>query len=218
MSAVPKAYWMSLFHLEVIKKRNKPKAPPKAAPLAPFFLPTVVRGGSTPSFPTPAEFAAITKNITAEAQSAEDLKNGVTVTPAVAAISKRSFFEEESVAPEEPSSKKVKASTAANTSSSSANTKLTSAEEEAVLSDLAAMGSVWEDEEETSTSWVVDRTSNADLSTDAMEVEAEEDNNEEEKKVVVTSKDTKNARSQSKLITKRTQLPRYDILCTLLCA
>eukprot|EP01034_Spumella_vulgaris_P032453 gene32453-40053_t len=212
LSVVPKAYWKSLFHLEVIKKRNKPKAPPKAAPLAPFFLPTVVRGGSTPSFPTPAEFAAITKTITAEAQAVENLKNGVTVTPAVAAITKRSFFEEDSVAPEEPSSKKGKSS-----ASTTSNAKLTSAEEEAVLNDLATMGSVWEDEEESSSggaSWVVDRTSNTDLST-AMEVTDNEEK-EEESKVVVTSKDTKNARSQSKLITKRTALPRCKLMAYLL--
>ncbi|RHY46670.1 hypothetical protein DYB30_005275, partial [Aphanomyces astaci] len=41
LSTAPKAMWQSLFQLELIKKRNKPKQAPQAPPLAPFFLPTV---------------------------------------------------------------------------------------------------------------------------------------------------------------------------------
>ena len=53
MAAVPRAYWTSLFNLEAIKARNRASAAPEAPQRAPFFLPTVVRGGATPSFPTP---------------------------------------------------------------------------------------------------------------------------------------------------------------------
>ena len=58
LSALPRAYWTTLFHLEAVKARNRPKAPPKAPEKAPFFLPTVVRD-STPSFPTPQEYAKL---------------------------------------------------------------------------------------------------------------------------------------------------------------
>ena len=55
MAAVPRAYWTSLFNLEAIKARNRATAAPEAPQRAPFFLPTVVRGGATPSFPTPGK-------------------------------------------------------------------------------------------------------------------------------------------------------------------
>ena len=41
MSGVATSRWQNLLDLEIIKKRNKPKAPPKVPKQAPFFLPTV---------------------------------------------------------------------------------------------------------------------------------------------------------------------------------
>eukprot|EP00934_Nitzschia_sp_Nitz4_P004825 Nitzschia sp. Nitz4//scaffold17_size182527//38361//42191//NITZ4_001836-RA/size182527-processed-gene-0.43-mRNA-1//-1//CDS//3329539286//4815//frame0 len=38
MSGLPPAHWKNLFHLELVKQRNKPKEPPKKPPSAPFFL------------------------------------------------------------------------------------------------------------------------------------------------------------------------------------
>lgn len=38
MSGLPPAHWKNLFHLELVKQRNKPKEPPKKPPTAPFFL------------------------------------------------------------------------------------------------------------------------------------------------------------------------------------
>lgn len=38
LSGLPAAHWKNLFHLEVVKQRNKPKEPPKKPPSAPFFL------------------------------------------------------------------------------------------------------------------------------------------------------------------------------------
>jgi len=70
MAAVPRAYWTSLFNLEAIKARNRAKAAPEAPQQAPFFLPTVVRGGATPSFPTPAEFAKLMKDQQQQAAAA----------------------------------------------------------------------------------------------------------------------------------------------------
>jgi U3 small nucleolar RNA-associated protein 21 len=38
MSGLPPTHWKTLFHLELIKERNKPIEPPKKPPTAPFFL------------------------------------------------------------------------------------------------------------------------------------------------------------------------------------
>eukprot|EP01035_Chromulina_nebulosa_P017969 gene17969-23600_t len=57
MSAIPKAYWTTLFHLEEIKFRNKLKEYDAEPKQTPFFLPTLVRDGVTPSFPTPEEYS-----------------------------------------------------------------------------------------------------------------------------------------------------------------
>lgn len=41
LSGLPTSRWQNLLNLDVIKKRNKPKAPPKTPKAAPFFLPTL---------------------------------------------------------------------------------------------------------------------------------------------------------------------------------
>ena len=41
LSKLPKSQWQSLMHLDTIKQRNKPIAPPTKPQAAPFFLPTV---------------------------------------------------------------------------------------------------------------------------------------------------------------------------------
>jgi U3 small nucleolar RNA-associated protein 21 len=38
LSGLPQAHWKNLFHLELVKERNKPKEAPKKPPTAPFFL------------------------------------------------------------------------------------------------------------------------------------------------------------------------------------
>jgi U3 small nucleolar RNA-associated protein 21 len=38
MSGLPPAHWKNLFHLDLVKQRNKPREPPKKPPSAPFFL------------------------------------------------------------------------------------------------------------------------------------------------------------------------------------
>jgi U3 small nucleolar RNA-associated protein 21 len=38
LSGLPSAHWKNLFHLELVKERNKPAEPPKKPPSAPFFL------------------------------------------------------------------------------------------------------------------------------------------------------------------------------------
>ena len=39
LSSLPKSHWHSLQHLDVIKRHNKPREPPKQPKQAPFFLP-----------------------------------------------------------------------------------------------------------------------------------------------------------------------------------
>ncbi|XP_063744839.1 WD repeat-containing protein 36 isoform X2 [Eleginops maclovinus] len=51
LSLLPESRWKSLMHLDAIKRRNKPVAPPAAPAAAPFFLPTVT--GLTPRFTSP---------------------------------------------------------------------------------------------------------------------------------------------------------------------
>jgi len=41
MALLPRTQWMGLLHLETIRERNKPVAPPTKPEAAPFFLPTV---------------------------------------------------------------------------------------------------------------------------------------------------------------------------------
>ncbi|XP_047426369.1 WD repeat-containing protein 36 [Mugil cephalus] len=52
LSLLPESRWKNLLHLDHIKRRNKPVAPPAAPVAAPFFLPTVP--GLTPRFTLPA--------------------------------------------------------------------------------------------------------------------------------------------------------------------
>ena len=117
MAAVARAYWTSLFNLEAIKKRNRATAAPVAAVKAPFFLPTVVRGGSTPSFPTPAEFDQLMKTNTA------------TDSSTTSSDSKRKGVDDSTVR------KKAKESSAIDGED----------DEATVLAQLASMGSAWGD-------------------------------------------------------------------------
>ncbi|XP_040053299.1 WD repeat-containing protein 36 [Gasterosteus aculeatus] len=60
LSLLPESRWKSLLHLDVIKRRNKPVAPPAAPAAAPFFLPTLP--GLTPRFTSPAVTEQETKS------------------------------------------------------------------------------------------------------------------------------------------------------------
>ncbi|XP_066516110.1 WD repeat-containing protein 36 [Hoplias malabaricus] len=51
LSLLPDSRWKNLLHLDIIKKRNKPKEPPKVPKAAPFFIPTVP--GLVPQFALP---------------------------------------------------------------------------------------------------------------------------------------------------------------------
>uniref|UniRef100_A0A4W3JGH9 WD repeat domain 36 n=1 Tax=Callorhinchus milii TaxID=7868 RepID=A0A4W3JGH9_CALMI len=56
LSLLPESRWKNLFNLDVIKKRNKPKEPPKVPKSAPFFIPTVP--GLVPRFASMDESTA----------------------------------------------------------------------------------------------------------------------------------------------------------------
>lgn len=62
LSGLPPAHWKNLFHLELVKERNKPKEAPKKPPSAPFFLQW--RGGETldGGMPSNTELQASTEN------------------------------------------------------------------------------------------------------------------------------------------------------------
>ncbi|KAM4635056.1 WD repeat-containing protein 36 [Polymixia lowei] len=51
LSLLPDSRWKNLLNLDLIKRRNKPKEPPKAPQATPFFLPTVA--GLNPTFSLP---------------------------------------------------------------------------------------------------------------------------------------------------------------------
>ncbi|KAG7314833.1 hypothetical protein KOW79_022136 [Hemibagrus wyckioides] len=51
LSLLPDSRWKNLLNLDIIKKRNKPKEPPKVPKAAPFFIPTVP--GLVPQFALP---------------------------------------------------------------------------------------------------------------------------------------------------------------------
>jgi U3 small nucleolar RNA-associated protein 21 len=66
LSQLPRAYWQTLFSLELIKARNRPTEAPKAPPRAPFFLPTVHNDGVNPSFaPSPQPNGVTTQGVDA---------------------------------------------------------------------------------------------------------------------------------------------------------
>ncbi|MFT7815671.1 WD repeat-containing protein 36 [Arapaima gigas] len=53
LSLMPDSRWKNLLNLDVIKKRNKPKEPPRVPQAAPFFIPTLP--GLTPQFVMPED-------------------------------------------------------------------------------------------------------------------------------------------------------------------
>eukprot|EP00271_Cylindrocystis_brebissonii_P018690 TRINITY_DN5414_c0_g1_i1.p1 TRINITY_DN5414_c0_g1~~TRINITY_DN5414_c0_g1_i1.p1 ORF type:complete len:979 (-),score=218.28 TRINITY_DN5414_c0_g1_i1:1298-4234(-) len=50
LALLPRSQWQNLIHLDVIKERNKPIAPPEKPQQAPFFLPTLPSLSGTPVF------------------------------------------------------------------------------------------------------------------------------------------------------------------------
>merc|ERR1712032_741831 len=52
LSNLPPAHWKNLFHLELIKERNKPTEAPQKPPSAPFFLQWREGEKQDPSGPT----------------------------------------------------------------------------------------------------------------------------------------------------------------------
>jgi U3 small nucleolar RNA-associated protein 21 len=67
LSSLPRSQWQTLFRLELIRARNKPKEPPKAPEAAPFFLPTMYKTDDT---------AAVTAIFKAADEDVEDGEGG----------------------------------------------------------------------------------------------------------------------------------------------
>lgn len=203
MSAIPRAYWTSLFNLEAIKQRNKPIAAPAPPVQAPFFLPSMVRaGGSAPSFPTPAEYAKLTSQLASSTETATGTATAESGANATASAEGDVRKRIGSAADARPVAKKAK--TSAEVQDSAALS------EEEVLKELAGMGSAWTDDGDNwgssgadagaadEINWTLDNkpaSSVADLITTSGEENMSE------------GKNVRN-RNTSKIISKKTQLPR----------
>ncbi len=184
MSAIPRAYWTSLFNLEAIKQRNKPIAAPAAPVQAPFFLPSVVRaGGSAPSFPTPAEYAKLTTQLASGA------------APAAASTATASGAKRPLEAAETEQSKKAKATSVAPEEDREQS-------EEEVLKELAGMGSAWSDDADGGAWGEADASVEVNWSLDSKPSAVSEVVTE----VAVVTKNK--APSTSRIISKKTALPR----------
>ncbi|KAH8382540.1 hypothetical protein KR009_004054 [Drosophila setifemur] len=91
LSGLAASRWQNLLDLELIKQRNKPKAPPKAPKQAPFFLPTVsglelrfdVENGQKPGDGSRVRQATTLNNLTAFGQLLEGTAISEDFAPAV---------------------------------------------------------------------------------------------------------------------------------------
>ncbi|XP_016960808.1 WD repeat-containing protein 36 [Drosophila biarmipes] len=92
LSGLAASRWQNLLDLELIKQRNKPKAPPKAPKQAPFFLPTVsglelrfdVQNGQKEEENSRIRKASTLNNLTAFGQLLEETSDSQDFAPAVA--------------------------------------------------------------------------------------------------------------------------------------
>jgi U3 small nucleolar RNA-associated protein 21 len=87
LAMLPRAHWQTLFSLELIKERNKPKEPPKAPPRAPFFLPTLHPDGVNPAFAPPP---AANTQAPAESQGAPQVRTPHHIAPGLLSTTQRS--------------------------------------------------------------------------------------------------------------------------------
>jgi len=91
LSGLAASRWQNLLDLELIKQRNKPKAPPKAPKQAPFFLPTVsglelrfdVQNGQKEEDNSRIRKASTLNNLTAFGQLLEETSDSLDFAPAV---------------------------------------------------------------------------------------------------------------------------------------
>mmetsp|Transcript_11373 Transcript_11373/g.21279 ORF Transcript_11373/g.21279 Transcript_11373/m.21279 type:complete len:1157 (-) Transcript_11373:82-3552(-) len=70
LSGLPAAHWRNLFHLELVKERNKPTEAPKKPPSAPFFLQW--RGGETAAMQDSKNFNNNSKTVEEEKKTIHD--------------------------------------------------------------------------------------------------------------------------------------------------
>ena len=185
---MPRAHWTTLFQLEAIKQRSKPKEPPKKRPLAPFFLPSVIsNGGSTPSFPTPQEYQKIL-----EQQPQQESKD-------------QSFIDSKNS--NNSNSRDLKKRAVVEVIE----------EEEGEAAGDVNLPSLWADEEGDPSGWVIDTTrDDSVLVTDEQEDVAGNGNTENvdfviasgDNDLLAVSKKASNSRLLSKIFNKSTTLPR----------
>jgi len=135
LSSLPRGYWATLFNLEAIKARNRPTSAPAPKEQAPFFLPTVHRGGSSSSFPTPKEFASLQQDLKSQQEMQEVFgQEGGT---------KRYLEDTDVDSGIATKDKSKKAKTGTDTDMN----KKRSDEPDQVMQQLAGMGSAWVDDD-----------------------------------------------------------------------
>jgi len=77
LSGMPRSHWESLFHLDLVKARNKPTEAPKAPPRAPFFIPTArASDGLKPVFEKEEEEEENSSSASQAKSSGEEKKDG----------------------------------------------------------------------------------------------------------------------------------------------
>eukprot|EP01038_Epipyxis_sp_PR26KG_P010444 gene10444-14028_t len=210
MSSIPRAYWTSLFHLEAIKERSKPKLPPAAPVAAPFFLPTVIRGGSTPSFPTPQEFEKLSQNLLTNNSSVENVDVKIAENVSLETIEsnrKKTKYSDQQL---------MSVDGRVNESNKKSKHKNNEEEnEDEIAFQIGQMGSVWNDdvdnddnnENEDKVDWFIDTTP----SHEPLEII-----DEKEEPSVENKKSKLNKISSSRIFTKRTAaLPRCKLVAYL---
>jgi U3 small nucleolar RNA-associated protein 21 len=243
-SSIPKAYWTSLFNLEAIKQRNQPILPPAPPPKVPFFLPSIIRNGATtPSFPTPAEYAELTNNLS----NKKDIMNASTKgIIAVAAVKgevgvgeKRMIGDDNDRTIMKKSKRDVHSGITITTTTDNEgdhdNKNDDNDGNDDILKSMEGLGSVWVDTNDDNdgngdggVSWVIDRSPSTKAMTTS--VSSIIDTTTSSKTAVTSSitdidgkstsvsvdammitnhsSDDKTKKSKSKIISKKTKLPR----------
>ena len=211
MSALPRGYWASLFNLEAIKARNKPIAPPAPKKAAPFFLPTVFRGGSTTSFPTPDEYAILQVNLKKETELAA-LAEG------------QSIAAKRALTGTTADSAKKKQKGDANATAAEEQEQ----EPDRIMAELANMGSAWADDDDwgsaaadsaTRQSTRLTNSAAADFRplSGALDSDFDEGSwTEPPRDLLPVDGSFTSSRSQSRIINRKTVLPRCKLVAYLL--
>lgn len=147
MAAVPRAYWTNLCNLELIKMRNKASAPPVPPPAAPFFLPTIIKGGSTPSFPTPAEYQELMQKNNAKDSGVDGDRNAEGSDGVGNNNNKKRSLEQNGKGAIDGSAHPTASNKKSKNGGEGGQGSDKMTEEDRISSEIAALGAAWTDED-----------------------------------------------------------------------